>query len=478
MSVSAASGAPDRSSPGRADAVTAAPPGAESPLAYLDSLANFERTGQLTSPTMSRVAALVAELGHPERSYPVIHVTGTNGKGSTTAMIAGLLASRGARVGTYTSPHLDRLAERITISGQPVEDRELAEGFGQVAAAALRSGVTPTWFEAVTASAFWLLAARQVDAAVIEVGMLGRWDATNVVNGSVSVITNVQLDHTDVAGPTRASIASEKAGIVKPGSTLILGERDPELRPLFEAERPGKILTLGSEMSWRNRTATESGSIVDLVDPWGARDGIRVGMLGSHQCDNALLALTAAEAFSGTPISAAAVDSVLSGIQVPGRLEVVRHSPAVVLDGAHNPAGAAALGQAMREAFTRHHPKVLLWGSLAGRDPMTFLEQLGAGDFDFVVATQPRSPRALPAGLLGRAARSLGLPGATDPDPRRALEQAMHVAGTDGVVLATGSLYLVGLLRAMTHGSLPAAGRREKPLVPSVSGSVTGRARA
>lgn len=271
MSVSAASGAPDRSSPGRADAVTAAPPGAESPLAYLDSLANFERTGQLTSTTTSRVAVLVAELGHPERSYPVIHVTGTNGKGSTTAMIAGLLASRGARVGTYTSPHLDRLAERITISGQPVEDRELAEGVGQVAAAALRSGVTPTWFEAVTASAFWLLAARQVDAAVIEVGMLGRWDATNVVNGSVSVVTNVQLDHTDVAGPIRASIASEKADIVKPGSTLILGERDPELRPLFEAERPGRILTLGSEMSWRNRTATESGSIVDLVNPWGAR---------------------------------------------------------------------------------------------------------------------------------------------------------------------------------------------------------------
>ena len=426
---------------------------------------------------MSRVAALVAELGHPERSYPVIHVTGTNGKGSTTAMIAGLLASRGARVGTYTSPHLDRLAERITISGQPVEDRELAEGFGQVAAAALRSGVTPTWFEAVTASAFWLLAARQVDAAVIEVGMLGRWDATNVVNGSVSVITNVQLDHTDVAGPTRASIASEKAGIVKPGSTLILGERDPELRPLFEAERPGRILTLGSEMSWRNRTATESGSIVNLVNPWGARDGIRVGMLGSHQCDNALR--------RSRPLRPSANSHICSG----GRLGPVRNP------GAGTPRGRPALPGSRpgwrpqpgrrRSSGAGHARSVHATspeGSPVGKPgrarPDDLPRAARSGDFNFVVATQPRSPRALPAGLLGRAARSLGLPGATDPDPRRALEQAMHVAGTNGVVLATGSLYLVGLLRAMTHGSLPAAGRREKPLVPSVSGSVTGRARA
>lgn len=242
-------------------------PRGDSSLVYLDSLANFERTGRLSSPTTRRVAALVAELGHPERSYPVIHVTGTNGKGSTTAMIAGLLAGCGAHVGTYTSPHIDRLAERITISGQPVEDWELADGVGQVRAAARRTGITPTWFEALTAAAFWILAAGQVDAAVIEVGMRGRWDATNVVNGSVSVVTNVQLDHTDVAGPTRASIAGEKAGIVKPGSTLILGERDPALRPFFEAERPGRILTLGGEMSWRNRTATESGSIVDLINP-------------------------------------------------------------------------------------------------------------------------------------------------------------------------------------------------------------------
>ncbi|HEV3382493.1 MAG TPA: Mur ligase family protein [Trebonia sp.] len=417
-------------------------------LAYLDGLISYEQSGRLDHPTTERIAGLAAALGNPQRSYPVIHITGTNGKGSTTAMIASLLSTQGLRVGTYTSPHLSRIAERITIGGEPAEDQELAEAISRVARAAAETGITPSWFEALTAAGLWLLAARGVDVAVVEVGMLGRWDATNIVNGTVAVVTNVQLDHTDMAGPSRAAIAAEKAGIIKPGATLVLGEQDPDLRPIFEARRPARILTAGREMSWRNRRPASGGAVVDLVNPWGARSGIRVGMIGSHQCDNALLALTAAESFTGQAIPAASVDTALAGTRVPGRFEIARTDPVVVLDGAHNPAAAAALRQAIEESFAGIAPRILLYGALAGRDPVEFLEQAGVRAMDLVVTTEPRSPRALPAMALAEAARSFGVPATAVSHPGRALAAAVTAAGSHGVVIATGSLHLIGPLRA------------------------------
>jgi dihydrofolate synthase / folylpolyglutamate synthase len=396
--------------------------GAGAPMAYLDGLTGYEQTGQLERPTLERMARLAGALGDPQRACPVIHLTGTNGKGSTAAMTAALLRGQGLKVGTYTSPHITRLAERVTIDGEPVADDDLARAVGEVRRAAVRAGVTPSWFEAVTAVAFWLLAAAQVDVAVIEVGMLGRWDAANVADGDVAVITNVQLDHTDVAGPTRAAIAAEKAGIIKPAATLVLGETDPALRAFFEARQPGRILTAGREMSWRNRRVTPAGSVADLTTPWGTRTGITVGMPGAHQCDNALLALTAAEAFTGAPIGAAAVTAALSAAHVPGRFEIVGASPVVVLDGAHNPAAAAALRRTVEEDFGSVTPRVLVFGALAGRDPAAFLEQAGAGSADLVITTEPPSPRALAA--------------------------ARAAAGRRGLVIATGSLHLVGPLRA------------------------------
>jgi dihydrofolate synthase / folylpolyglutamate synthase len=419
-------------------------------IAYLDGLSSYERTGRLEHPTTERIARLAAALGNPQRSYPVIHLTGTNGKGSTTAMIASLLAGQGLRVGTYTSPHLSRIAERVTIGGEPARDQDLAEAIARVARAAAETGIRPSWFEAMTAAGLWLLAARSVDVAVVEVGMLGRWDATNIVNGTVAVVTNVQLDHTDVAGPSRAAIAAEKAGIIKPGATLILGEQDPRLRPIFEAQRPARILTAGREMSWRNRSPAAVGSLVDLENPWGARSGIRVGMTGSHQCDNALLALTAAEAFIETAIPAASVDTALAGTHVPGRFEIVRTDPVVVLDGAHNPAGAAALRQSVEERLAGITPRILLCGVLAGRDPVQFLDQVGVRAADLVVTTEPRSPRALPASALAEAVRSFGVPAAAVSDPGRALAAAMDACGSHGVIVATGSLYLMAPLRAAT----------------------------
>ena len=424
-------------------------------MAYLNGLTGYEQTGRLERPTIERMARLVDALGRPQRAYPVIHLTGTNGKGSTAAMTASLLHGRGLRVGTYTSPHITRLAERVAIDGEPVADEDLARAVGQVRQAAARAGVTPSWFEAVTAAGLWLLADAGIDVAVIEVGMLGRWDATNVADGTVAVITNVQLDHTDVAGPTRAAIAAEKAGIIKPGATLILGEKDPELRPIFEARRPARILTAGQEMTWRNRRLTPAGSLVDLVNPWGIRAGMAVGMIGAHQCDNALLALTAAEAFTGAPIPAALVDAALGSTHVPGRLEIVGASPVVALDGAHNPAGAAALRRAIEENFGFLTPRILLCGTLAGRDPVEFLDQVGVRSADLVVTTEPASPRAMPADVLAKEVRGFGVPVTPVPRPAQALSAAVTAAGRTGLVVATGSLYLIDPALKRPAGVLP-----------------------
>jgi dihydrofolate synthase / folylpolyglutamate synthase len=363
-------------------------------------------------------------------------------------MTAALLRGQGLKVGTCTSPHISRLAERVTIDGAPVTDEDLARAVDQVRRAAVRAGVTPSWFEAVTAAAFWLLAAAGVDVAVIEVGMLGRWDATNIADGDVAVITNVQLDHTDVAGPTRAAIAAEKAGIIKPGAVLVLGETDPALRAFFEARQPGRILTAGREMTRRNRRVTPAGSLADLANPWGIRAGVTIGMPGAHQCDNALLALTAAEAFTGAPIPVAAVSAALGAVAVPGRFEIAGASPVTVRDGAHNPAAAAALRQAVEERFASLTPRILVFGALAGRDPAAFLDQAGVRSAGLVITTEPASPRAVHANVLAEAADGFGVPVTPVPRPARALAAARAAAGRGGLVLATGSLHLIGPLRA------------------------------
>lgn len=422
-------------------------------MAYLEGLTGYEQTGRLERPTLERMARLVDAMGSPQRAYPVIHLTGTNGKGSTAAMTASLLRGQGLRVGTRTSPHVTRLAERVAgdgepVDGEPVAGEDLARAVSQARQAAARAGVTPSWFEAVTAAGLWLLAQAGIDVAVIEAGMLGRWDATNVADGTVAVVTNVQLDHTDMAGPTRAAIAAEKAGIVKPGATLVLGERDPGLRAIFEARRPARILAAGQEMTWRNRRLTPAGSLVDLVNPWGIRAAMAVGMIGAHQCDNALLALTAAEAFTGAPIPAASVTAALSSTHVPGRLEIVGAGPVVALDGAHNPAGAAALRRAIEENFGSLTPRILLCGTLVGRDPAEFLDQVGVRSSDLVLTTEPVSPRAMPADVLAREARSFGVPAKPVPRPAQALSAAVTAAGRSGMVAAAGSLHLIAPLRA------------------------------
>ena len=420
---------------------------------YLAGLPGGRIGSRVDRRAVTRVGALMSALGDPHLAHPVIHVTGTNGKGSTTAMIAALLRAEGLRVGAYTSPHLEQITERVSFDNGPMEAERFADAVDRTAAVARRRRITPTWFEAVTAASFLLLGEAPLDVCVIEVGMLGRVDATNVVHGTVAVVTNVELDHTERAGPTRSAIAYEKAGIVEPGSTLVLGETDPRLRHLFEARRPESILTRDHELVAGQTTGGPYGSVLDLATPWAVHRAVTVGLAGEHQCDNALLAVGAAEAYLQRPMATETVDRALTSARVPGRLEIVQDRPTVVIDGAHNPAGAGALARATSRLFAGAAPRVFVCGMRAGRSAAAFLHELSIAPEGWLIATEPRAPQAMPAVALAEAALRLGVRSVVIPDVSEALQTAIRIAGAGGIVIGTGSHYLVAAFRAAVSHS-------------------------
>jgi dihydrofolate synthase/folylpolyglutamate synthase len=435
-------------------------------LAWLDRHVDLEKierglAGRAAAPTLDRVRRLLHVLGDPQTAFPLIHVTGTNGKGSTTRLASLLLEAQGLSVGTYTSPHLEHLNERLAHDGEPIGDDDLADELRALAAIEAfvldREGwaVPPTWFELVTALAYRWFADEGVEAAVIEVGMGGRYDATNVADGAVAVVTNVELDHVGILGSTREAIAGEKAGIVKPGSVLVLGERDPSVASVFVDE----ARAVGAREVWRrdesfactaNRSAY-GGRLLDLRTPGGFYEQIYLPLFGAHQGDNAAAALAAVEAFLGAPLGSDVVADAFAAATVPGRLEVVGRRPLVLLDGAHNPAGAAALGAALADDFAGVQHIVAVVGCLAGRDPAELIAELGPERLELVVACMPSSPRAQPAALVADAARALGVASVTADTLDDALEQALRQVGEDDLVLVTGSLYLVGAARAVVR---------------------------
>ncbi|HET9076039.1 MAG TPA: Mur ligase family protein [Acidimicrobiales bacterium] len=430
-------------------------------LAWLDSHQNMERmlAGSRAErvPDLSRMAALVDALGHPERTAPVIHVTGTNGKTSTARCLTSLLTAKGLRVGTFTSPHLAQLNERIAADGEPIDDRSLLAALGLVAAvepliAGAGSGPSrsgPTWFEIMTAAAFVYFSDRPVDVMVLEVGMGGRWDATNVADASVSVVTNVGLDHVEFLGPTRAHVAAEKAGVIKPGSTLVLGETDPSLVPIFSAESPASLWLAEREWACYANQLAVGGRSLDLRTPGSSYEAVWLDLHGAHQGLNFAAALAAAEAFFGAPIEDRLVREAAATVSSPGRLEIVGHDPLMVLDGAKNLEGATAASAAVAEEFGADRSVVLVVGMLRGKSPEDMLRALGAPRARMVVACPAPSPRAVPAEEVAAAARALGVPSVVTADSvPDALSVASGAATADDLVLVTGSLYVVGAARA------------------------------
>src|SRR5437764_7364104 len=289
-------------------------------LAYLDDHVNLETdaSARAASKRLDRVGRLVELMGEPQRAYPVVHLTGTNGKGSTARMLTSLLVAKGLSVGTYTSPHLERFNERIAWNGEPISDGAFVEIIEAVASIERVMEEAPTVFEILTAAAFRWFADIAVDVGVVEVGLGGRWDATNVADGRVAVVTNVSLDHAETIGPTLVDIATEKAGIVKPGSTLVLGETDPALAEIFRSAGAAEVWERERDFACERNRLAHGGRIFDVRTPGGRYEDLYLPVHGAHQADNAAIALAAAEAVSGAPLDADLAGEASAVVRLPG----------------------------------------------------------------------------------------------------------------------------------------------------------------
>lgn len=423
-------------------------------LAYLDEHASYDVTGRIENPTLERIERLTSAMGDPQHAYPVIHVTGTNGKGSTAQMITQLLVAAGLTVGTYTSPHLHRVNERIARNNEPISDDELAEQIAAIADLEGLTGVRPSYFEAVTAAALRWFADVAVDVAVIEVGLLGRWDATNVVDAQVAVITNIGMDHNEFAGPTLADIAREKAGIITPTCAAVIGETDPAIVEVLSEPPAATRLLRDVDFAVAGNGLALGGRLVDLRTPTTIYPEVFVPLHGAHQGDNAALALTAAEAFFAAPLAPDIVTEGFAAVRMPGRFEVLKHQPLVIVDGAHNPAGADTCAGVFFEDFDPVGRRILVAGTL--REPRAMLEAFRADEFDLVVACTAPTPRSVPAADIARAAVELGCDEVVAFDTvERGCAYALSKADGDDAILTAGSLYVAGAARAEYHRLAP-----------------------
>jgi dihydrofolate synthase/folylpolyglutamate synthase len=419
-------------------------------LRFLDAHINLEAVaGRFEGLSLSRIGKMAELMGDPQRAYPVIHVTGTNGKGSTVLMITELLKARGLRVGTYTSPHLERINERVRVDGEPLADHEFAAMIDDVAQLEPLIGERLSHFEVLTAGALQWFATVAVDVAVIEVGLLGRWDATNVVDAQVAVITNIGRDHTDGVGDWRRAIAEEKAGIIKPDSTLVLGETSPALREVFLAEGPAEVVERNRDFACTANRLAVGGRVLDLRTPHATYDEVFLALQGAHQGDNAALAVAATEAFFGAALEHEIVAEAMARVRVPGRFEIMRRSPLVVIDTAHNPDGARVVAQTLDEGFGDSRARILVFGLLRGRDIGDMLDALDASRAEVVIACAPAWPRAVPADEIGVAARAKGLSVEVVADVEDAVHRALTIATDDDIVMITGSSYVVGTARSL-----------------------------
>lgn len=412
----------------------------------LPALRGLQRTG--IRPGLSRIRALMGRLGNPEQAFPAVLITGTNGKGSTAAFLESMLRAAGYRTGRFTSPHLTHPRERVALDGLPLdadrfeslarEVREAMEGPGRA--------VRATFFEALTAIGFLAFARAPVDIGVIEVGMGGRWDSTNVCDPAVSILTNVSLDHTQWLGPTEGHIAREKLGVARRGRVLVTGIGEDLYR---EVARPA-MGRLGVPVRRRGvdfDLVRKQDHQWDYHSPHRVIRGLSLSLAGPFQAANAAMAVAAAEALepSGFLVGDAAVRVGLGTAWWPGRFQRVRERPVVVLDGCHNPAGAAALAEALAEAALPR-PRVMVHGSRPEKDVSGVLRRIVPG-MDAVIETSIpglADPEDLAA--IARPFVHPGTPVEVIPDAREAVRRAMALVGPRGSVLVTGSLYLLGSL--------------------------------
>lgn len=437
----------------------------DNPLVRLErALAGRFPSEDRMQPDLGRIRDLLDLLGSPQKSYQAVHITGTNGKTSTARMVDSLLRAFGIRVGRYTSPHLQSVTERICIDGEPIAAEAMAAAYEElepyVELVDSRHPKRMTFFEVLTGLAFAVFADAPVDVAVVEVGLGGAWDATNTLHAPVAVVMPISLDHQKYLGDTVGEIAAEKAGIVHAGARLIVAAQPLEAAQALlrrAVEVGAEVAREGVEFGVRSREVALGGQLLSLQGLAGAYDDILLPLHGGHQAHNAACALAAVEAFFGAgPDRQLEVETVRAGFaatESPGRLEIVRRGPTVVLDAAHNPAGAAALASALAESFTFDRLVGVL-AVLGDKDVRGILEQL-ADTLDQLVVTTNTSPRAMPARELAAIATEVFGPdrvavAATLPD---AIETAIQLADAGelggGGVIITGSVVTVGEARTL-----------------------------
>jgi dihydrofolate synthase/folylpolyglutamate synthase len=409
-------------------------------------------------PRLEPTRRAVELLGDPQRSYRIIHVTGTNGKTSTTRFIERILREHGLRTGRFTSPHLVRINERMALDGEPVSDEQLISVYSDIEPILefvdqelADSGENPlTFFEALAVLGFAVFADAPVDVLVLEVGMGGAWDSTNVADGDVAVFTPIGLDHMDRLGNTLEEIADTKSGIIKPGSVVVSSVQERGVLAVLEnvANQKAEEFKLeGRDFEVLEFLPSSTGQSISISGLAGSYGPYQAPVFGSHQAQNLAVAVAAVESFLGggqLQISDDILRSAISDVSSPGRLQLIRSDPNLLLDGAHNPAGALILAQALRAEFSEK-PLVGVVAVLAEKDATGLFANL-AGVFDSVVITQSSSPRSMPSSELGSLAKDgLGQEVESISDFKLALERAKQRAlEIGGTVVVTGSITLVG----------------------------------
>ncbi len=377
-------------------------------LAAVEQILDQRWPESTIDPTLERMSELMELMGSPQRAYPSVHVAGTNGKTSVTRMIDALLTRLQLRTGRTTSPHLQVVTERISVDGVPISPARYVDTYSDVVpflrladeASAARGGPPLSKFEVLTAMAFAAFADAPVDVAVVEVGLGGRWDSTNVVDGQVAVIAPIAVDHVEYLGHDVAGIAAEKAGIIKPGSVVVIAQQSPEVMEVLlrrAVEVDAAVAREGQELAVLARSVAVGGQLLTLQGLGGIYPDVFLPLHGEHQASNAVLALAAVEAFFGAgperSLDPDAVREAFAGVTSPGRLERVRNAPTVFLDAAHNPHGAAALAAALRDEFD-FRKLVGVVAIMKDKDAAGILAALEPV-LDEVVVTRSASPRAM-----------------------------------------------------------------------------------
>ncbi|GAA4092725.1 bifunctional folylpolyglutamate synthase/dihydrofolate synthase [Nocardioides kongjuensis] len=419
-------------------------------------------------PSLDRIRAFTELLGDPQRAYRSIHLTGTNGKTSTSRMIDALLRALDLRTGRFTSPHVERMSERISVDGEPLDDEAFVRAYNDVAPymplVDAAEAHPLSFFEAVVGMAYAAFADAPVDVAVVEVGMGGSWDATNVIDADVAVVTPIAVDHANYLGGTAVEIAREKSGIIKPGSVAVLAQQSADVAAVLlerAAEVGATVAREGLEFGVVTRAPAVGGQVVTLQGLRGRYDDVFLSLYGAHQAQNAATALAAVEAFVGgdEPLGDDIVRGAFAEITSPGRLEVVRRSPTVLLDAAHNPHGAEATAAALEDSF-QFDPVVGVIGVMGDKDAEGLLAAFEP-HLAQVVVTQNSTERAMPADQLAVIAREVFGEDRVSVVPLLgdAIDAAAALAESDsndalssGAVLVTGSVVTVGEARVLLGG--------------------------